>query len=314
MSCHVVLWCIAVGALNNIMSSQQSRLLLQRVWIGLLAKDLPFDKHEIDLRDSSGMHRAAHVNPLQCTESPSTAKHPSQQMIQSNAVHPSQSNDSSLSSHATGQYAPHERPEWVRSLNPNGKVRPSFTNPVNAAAAASAACKYRSSCVPRLACSATAIFDWRCKIERRLLKCKTSAGAHPVPSPWRPHPLRLRVYGRQRAARGTEHQKQLKIHQRPKLACRVQSCWRTNHRAAQRQASAVTFRMLRSDCESAQDLKPEPALWPTESKWLKARGRMIINGFESGFLPSFYGLLLRHILCQGCSVLPTNSAKNTSVS
>ena len=28
---------------------------LQRVWIALLAKGVPFDKHEIDLRDSSGM-------------------------------------------------------------------------------------------------------------------------------------------------------------------------------------------------------------------------------------------------------------------
>ena len=49
----------------------------------------------------------------------------------------------------------------------------------------------------------------------------------------------------------------------------------------------------RQRCPTLQDLATEPALWPADNKWLKARGRMIINGFEFGFLRPFYGLLLR---------------------
>lgn len=112
----------------------------QRVWIALLAKGVPFDKHEIDLRDSSG------------------------------------------------QYAPHERAEWVRRLNPNGKV--------------------------------------------------------------------------------------------PIL------CLRHGDSIHSAYESTVVNELL-------EDLAPEPPLWPADNKWLKARGRMIINGFESGFLRPFYGLLLR---------------------
>jgi glutathione S-transferase len=49
--------------------------------------------------------------------------------------------------------------------------------------------------------------------------------------------------------------------------------------------------------ELLEDLQPAPALWPDsgrpEDGWLKARGRMIITTFDSSFLPSYYGMLLR---------------------